>query len=278
MRLPFFRSKDPAPDRGPRSTPPDNAAAVAAARTRARRRLSGALVLLIAGVAGFPLLFETQPRPLPVDTPIEVRQRDASSAVAVAPSTPQSRPVLPVITEAAEPAAPASAPAEAGAADRAPAPAAAPTAAVTPPTPAVMQPAPKEIQTAAQREAPVRARDDDGARARALLEARAPMAPAASTTPTAPTAPTAATAPTAPPETGARYVVQVGAYSDASALQQARQRVERLGLKTYTQVVETGAGKRTTRVRVGPYASRDEAGAAAAKVKSAGLPAAILTL
>ncbi|NLZ41298.1 MAG: SPOR domain-containing protein, partial [Comamonadaceae bacterium] len=40
------------------------------ARLRARRRLVGALVLLVAGVVGLPLLFDTQPRPLPVDTPI----------------------------------------------------------------------------------------------------------------------------------------------------------------------------------------------------------------
>jgi len=71
--------------------------------------------------------------------------------------------------------------------------------------------------------------------------------------------------------------VQVGAYSDAATLREARQRVERLGLKTYTQVVDTAAGKRT-RVRIGPYASRAEADAAAAKVKGAGMPANILAL
>ena len=39
------------------------------ARTRARRRLIGAFVLVVLGVIGFPLLFETQPRPIPVDIP-----------------------------------------------------------------------------------------------------------------------------------------------------------------------------------------------------------------
>jgi DedD protein len=72
-------------------------------------------------------------------------------------------------------------------------------------------------------------------------------------------------------------VVQVGAYGDPAALRDARQRVERLGLKTYTQVIETAAGKRT-RVRIGPFASRQEADAAAAKVKGAGMPANILAL
>ncbi|MBK6471146.1 MAG: SPOR domain-containing protein [Betaproteobacteria bacterium] len=47
--------------------------------------------------------------------------------------------------------------------------------------------------------------------------------------------------------------------------------------KTYTQVIEADAGKRT-RVRLGPYATRDEADAAAAKLKGAGLPANVLAL
>ncbi|MFY9509713.1 MAG: SPOR domain-containing protein, partial [Rubrivivax sp.] len=74
-----------------------------------------------------------------------------------------------------------------------------------------------------------------------------------------------------------RFVVQVGAYTDATALREARQKVEKLGLKTYTQVVETDAGKRT-RVRVGPFATREEADGAGARLKAAGLPVAILTL
>ena len=39
-------------------------------RRRARHRLIGAAVLVLAGVIGFPLLFDTQPRPVAVDIPI----------------------------------------------------------------------------------------------------------------------------------------------------------------------------------------------------------------
>jgi DedD protein len=56
-----------------------------------------------------------------------------------------------------------------------------------------------------------------------------------------------------------------------------RAKVEKLGLKTYTQVGRHRAGKRT-RVRVGPFATRAEADAAAAKAQGAGLPATVLTL
>jgi DedD protein len=104
------------------------------------------------------------------------------------------------------------------------------------------------------------AKADDGKRARAALEGDA-----------------AAAAPAPVPAKGGRYVVQVGAYADPAMLHEARQKVEKLGLKTYTQVIEGDAGKRT-RVRVGPFASREEASSAAARVKGAGLPANVVTL
>ena len=72
-------------------------------------------------------------------------------------------------------------------------------------------------------------------------------------------------------------VVQVGAFADAAKATEARVRLEKAGLKTYTQVADTKDGKRT-RVRVGPFASKAEAEQAAGKIKSLGLSAAVLTL
>jgi DedD protein len=74
-----------------------------------------------------------------------------------------------------------------------------------------------------------------------------------------------------------RFVVQVGAFSDAARAREARVKLERAGLKTYTQVVETKDGSRT-RVRVGPFSDRVEAEHAAQKIKTLDLAAAILTL
>lgn len=72
-------------------------------------------------------------------------------------------------------------------------------------------------------------------------------------------------------------MVQVGAYNDIERLKAARAKLEKLGFKSYTQDVESSTGKRT-RVRVGPFASKQEAEGVAAKVKAAGMQAAILTL
>ena len=60
-------------------------------RTRARRRLIGMVVLVGAGVLGFPWLFETQPRPVPVDIPIEIPRKDGAPPREVQGLTPSER-------------------------------------------------------------------------------------------------------------------------------------------------------------------------------------------
>jgi DedD protein len=222
--------------------------AVSQARTKARRRLVGALVLLGIGIVAFPLVFETQPRPVAVDIPIEIPRKDGAPPLAM----PAPRPVAPAASVAAP-------------LDAAPTPPAAVAKAEVVEKPAekpVEKPIEKPVEKPAAAEKPARpaaasappARAD-GARAQALLEGAAASKPAA---------------------TG-RFVVQVGAFSDATAVREARARVEKLGLKSYTQAVETSSGTRT-RVRLGPFDSREDAERALARAKAAGLDAALLTL
>jgi DedD protein len=70
--------------------------------------------------------------------------------------------------------------------------------------------------------------------------------------------------------TGGAYVVQIAALADAEKAKQLEQQVAGTGLTTYTEVINTQAGERT-RVRVGPYASREAAENARAQLKKAGL-------
>ena len=240
----------------------------------------GALVLLVVGVVGFPMLFETQPRPLPLDIPIQVPVAEGRAPT----MTPQPRSPLPVInlpsdagTEAsvAEVASMTPVPVKARAVEGT----ASATSGVAPeprkvasaplPTPAlakVLAAGPSAPAAAAKASVPVVA---------AATPAPDAASRAADTRP-ATASPAAAAAASAAPSEG-RYVVQVGAYTDVATLRAARAKVEKLGLKTYTQVIEADAGKRT-RVRLGPYATRAEADAAAAKLKGAGLPANVLAL
>jgi DedD protein len=270
MRIPFLSKKTPGaqPERARPGAMGDDPTEIQAARTQARRRLVGAVVLLSIGVLGFPVLFETQPRPLPMDTPIEAPRRDTVASGLTgqdaAASKPQPLPVLPADAGAEE--APASAPAASAppATRVAAAPAVLQAPALLASSPALPSPA---SAPATAKLAPASAPASGPARVPALLPAVAPAA--------LPAAPVAAAS--APPTEGQRYVVQAGAYSEAGKLREARAKIEKLGLKTYTQVVESDKGSRT-RVRVGPYATQPEAEAVAAKIKRSGLPAAILAL
>jgi len=238
----FFKRSPVAATPGADAAPQD----VDAARTRARRRLIGAVLLLGVGVIAFPLLFETQPRPIPVDLPIEIPRKEGAPPLAV----PAPRPAAPVAA-ASKPASavPVMTESKADAGKEVSVPVVAPAKPVAKP-----DPAPKAVAAST----PV------------------PAAPKA-VVPVAPTPPPVKAEPPQAAEAAGRFVVQVGAFADATVAREARTKVEKLGLRTYTQVVATDNGNRT-RVRLGPFASRDEAEAAAAKVKAAGLPAAVLTL
>ena len=201
-------------------------------RKRAKHRLIGAAVLVLVGVVGFPLLFDSQPRPIPVDIAIEIPARQSVKPLATA--TPASATPAP----SAAPATPAP--------DPAPAAPQAAVASVTPgpAAPAVAVPAAPRVS-------------DDSARAKALLEDK-PVAAANESA-------------------ELRLVVQVGAFADAAKAREVRLKLEKAGLKTYTQVADSKEGKRT-RVRVGPFASKAEADQAALKIKALDLPATILSL
>ena len=244
----FFKFRKNAGDSSATSAPPDS---VEVMRKRAKHRLIGAAVLVLVGVIGFPLLFDNQPRPIAVDIPIEI---------------PDKNKVKPLIVPAvpAPSAAVASAPAKPVAVAPAPAPAPVPEAAAPvekPPKPAVAaseapavakKPEPKPIET------PAAVKPTESAKAKALLEGKdvAAKEPAAA---------------------DGRFVVQVGAFADVAKAREARLKLEKAGLKTYTQVVETKDGRRI-RVRVGPFAGRAEADQAAEKIKKLDLSAAVLTL
>ena len=246
--LSYFKRKSEAPAA---AIPPAEMDGVAAARTLARRRLIGATVLLGIGVVGFPLLFETQPRPIAIDIPIEIPRKDGAPALVLPPAVtaPAAAPAAKV---ASVPAEIVERSADEGRELAASAPALKPSAKSTPKPASAASLVPAKPLPSAPKPA------DDGGRARALLDGET----------------SASSAPSAP---SARVVVQVGAFADAGKLSEVRHKLEKLGLKTYTQVVEVEGSKRT-RVRVGPFDNRAEADKAAARIRAAGLPAAILTL
>lgn len=255
----FFKFRKAADESA--SAPPQPLS-VEAMRQRAKYRLAGASVLVLAGVIGFPLLFDKQPRPIAVDTPIEIPDRNKVVPLtlpsAQAPALPSASAPVTLQSEVAGPASVKS-----------------PQAAVVANEQGVIT----EIAEKNKPQAPVKKADD--AIKNEANDAPKPVKPAASVAADKPLDAVNAQAlldgkAVAAPADG-RFVVQVGAFADAARAQEVRQKLERAGLKTYTHVAETKDGKRI-RVRVGPFAVKAEAEKAAEKIKKLNLPAALLTL
>jgi DedD protein len=214
---------------------------------------------------GFPLLFDTQPRPIAVDIPIEIPDRNRvkplSAQGAVAPA-PQAAPAPARVASRAS-----GQTQVASATVAAAAPAA--TASRTEPPPSPKPEAKAELRSGAKTDSRPEAKTDsrpeakadpkpqDGARAQALLEGK-PIT-------------------TAQESAEGRYIVQVGAFSDSAKSRETRAKLERAGMKTYTHVAETKDGK-LIRVRVGPFASKAEADKVAQKIKALDLSPHVLKL
>ena len=261
-------------------------------RKRARHRLMGSVVLVLAAVVGFPLLFDTQPRPMSVDTPIVIPERHAAAVPVTSPapvtavagtvtpapaSSPQAAGPLPpagvldaneevvqatprVAEKTARPDVAAPADAAGGfKVDFGKTGEAAAVAMSKPQAPAQAAVKPAEAKPEAKPEPKVASdkAHDEAAKARALLEGKDPAK--------------------AVKPGDERLVIQVGAYTDAAKVREARQKLEAAGFKTYTQVIDSKEGKRT-RVRVGPFESKAEADKNALKIRKLQLDAAILKL
>ncbi len=101
-------------------------------------------------------------------------------------------------------------------------------------------------------------------------------APVAAETPAAKTPSKPAKAEAKPAQEG-RFVVQVGSFADESRAREVRLKLERAGLKNYTQSVETKDGRRI-RVRAGPFASKAEVDRAVEKIRKHDPPVSVLSL
>jgi DedD protein len=198
-------------------------------RKRARRRLIGAIALVIIVAVFLPLVLDHEPRSVSQD--VSVQMPPAPDA---RPATAKPAPVAPapVKTDAARSS-------ESAAASAPPAPSTAPGPVVD--SEAAPDPAPAATETA----------------------------PKAQTKPdAAPASPEHA-----PAATG--YVVQVAALSDTAKARQIQKQIAATGLKSYTEVVPTKNGN-VTRVRAGPFASRESAEKARDRLKKLGLNASVV--
>lgn len=229
-------------------------------KKRARRRLVGAVALVLAAVIGLPMILDSEPKPLSDDISIQIPSKDV-----VAPPPAQTA-KTPVTTEETARASLDAAeevvetPAPAARAKPAPEPVPAPVTKPQAPTVAKVEPAPQPKPS----QPPAIDKNDtsaEAARARAILEGR-------------PQDKAAAAAKPAPAATSGKIALQVAALASQDKVNELQKKLQAAGLKSYTQKVATASGDRI-RVRVGPFANEAEAEKARAKLSSIGLTGTI---
>jgi len=220
-------------------------------KKRARRRLVGAVVLVTTVAVVLPMVLDSEPRPANQSINIQIPAQDAG----VIAKTPA--PLKP-----AEPAAPA---AEATKPETKPE-AAPPVAAVAPKAEPKVEAKAKpeskpevkaEAKPAETKVAETKPVETKAAETKAT-KTKAPAKPAESKP--AEIKPAKAETPKAKEVAKATggFVIQVAALSDAAKAKELQAKIAGGGLKAYTEVVQTSKGP-VTRVRVGPYASREAA-------------------
>ncbi|HEX7742650.1 MAG TPA: SPOR domain-containing protein [Sphingobium sp.] len=185
-------------------------------KKRARRRLVGAVALVLLIVVFLPMILDSEPKPLNQDISITI------------PPVPKP--------EVAPP--------------------------ISAPTPAT--PAPAAPHVAGMPEGP----------APAQPESAPAVEPRAATPKNATPRPEVRTAPKPAPKTEAKpaasddsFVVQLGAFSNAANARALQKKLQDNKFKAYTELVKSAAGDRT-RVRVGPYTTREAAEKARDRMKS----------
>jgi DedD protein len=200
-------------------------------KRRARRRLVGALALVLLVVIVLPLVLDREPRPLSQELSVLIPSQDAGrfNSRALPPGAPVQE------AQQGEAAAPSSQPIRAAAPSAAAAPAPAPAPA---PVSAASAPAPT---------------------------------PAPVSTSAASASASASTAPAPVDSKSERYLVQIGAYSTTLNAKRAQDKANAAGFKTIVEVSQGPKGEQT-KVRAGPYATREAAEKAREELKTLGLP------
>ncbi len=255
-------------------------------KKRARRRLVGAIALGVLAAIVLPLLLDSEPRQTISDVQVEIPPRDAPAP----PTAAQPPAVPPLAAEApaegkaeagsksvAVPPVPAAAP-SAGASSGASSPreSSAPAAASKPAPPAGSASPPSSAPSAARRSDSAAAQRDNPPRREAPARETPPPREPARSTDNKPRPAEAKPAAEAKPES-TRFVLQLGAYANPASAKAQADKASKAGVRAYTETVQTAQGART-RVRVGPFNSREAAEQSRAKLKNGGIDASVVSL
>ncbi|MDR1709917.1 MAG: SPOR domain-containing protein [Candidatus Accumulibacter sp.] len=232
---------------------PDSPDANLQLKKRARRRLVGAVAFAGLAAVVLPMVMDEEPKQQVQDVRV------------IIPGQNQAPPFRPALKPEAKP---APAPAPAVAPRPAPPPAAKPPE--KPPEKPVEKPPEKPVEKPAAKpaekpaaKAPEKPQEKpaekltDAQRAAAILAGRSVDAPAPSAK-----------------ASGGGFAILIGAYSDPANVRNLQKKIGELGLKVYTEPLDSPLGNKT-RVRAGPFPTRAAAEKGLAKLKRIGVTGVI---
>lgn len=244
-------------------------------KKRARRRLVGAIALVLAAIIGLPMIFDSEPKQISEDITIQIPSKDKpaqgkAASQPVAPSVPKgsaSASVEPKTEKSSVPASSSSAansvlPAAAIAGGAVAATAmviaqtkenskandaskAASTAKINDVPKTDTKVEPKVVSQSSKISA-------DSARAETILEAKPEKKSSAKNS------------------KAGKFNVQVAALASQEKINELQKKLKAAGMSSHTQTVSTVSGERT-RIRVGPFETKKEAESARAKLIKMGL-------
>ncbi|QRX82559.1 SPOR domain-containing protein [Glaciimonas sp. PAMC28666] len=286
-------------------------------KKRARRRLVGAVALVLAVVIVLPMVLDSEPKPLVSDISIQIPPRDqpasasasgsaSTSASASVPNAANAGSGLDKQEEIIEPASPSeSSPISSGqpqsagksAAGASPIAPVAPIATATPVTPSLpstdsaspsdsagsLSPTPPEAKVVTQpkveNKPKAEVREERKSRSEPKLEAKAEERPATNASQDDSARAAAilnggSPAPSVEKKQG-KFVIQVAALASQDKVDELQGKLNDAGIRSYTQKVKTSAGERI-RIRVGPFASKEEAEKARARLAPLGLSGSLV--
>ncbi len=227
-------------------------------KKRARRRLVGAVALAGLAAVILPMVMDEEQKQQVQDVQIRIPGQDKAPPFAPKVAKPVAAPVAgekEAVPDKAEmaPATPLVVPAPL--AKVAEVPAVKPIE--KPPEKPVEKKTEKPVEKAAEKPAakpvdkPVKESDSEAQHAAAILNGKSPETAASN-------------------NGSGQFVILIGAFSNQANVKQLQSKIGELGVKVYTESLDSPEGKKT-RVRAGPFASRDAADKALEKMKRIGV-------
>jgi DedD protein len=220
-------------------------------KKRARRRLVGAVAFVSVVAVVLPMVMDHQPRQVVQEIEIRIPGQDekpfapkfATAPVEKAPETVVEKPVVAALPDETKPSLP-------------------PTARVIESTreKTVEKPAEKPVEKAPEKMVKVEKATDKPIEKPVQKEADAKRAAAI----------LAGQADTPAPAKSGEYLILIGAFSNEANVKNLKEKLGQQGVKTFSEPLDTPQGKKT-RVRAGPFASREAAEKALFKMQAIGV-------